>query len=169
MALDPLALAEKARSVTLLVLDCDGVLTDGRLYYGVSGEELKVFDVRDGLGLVRWHSVGGITAIISGRNSPIVKTRFEPLGVSRILQGNEDKEPLFSRLVEDLDLSWEQVAYMGDDLPDLAPMRLAGLSAAPKDARPEVLEKADYVANVGGGRGAVRELIELLLASRDAT
>lgn len=161
-------LNERLRKIKLLLMDCDGVLTDGRLYYGPSGEEHKVFYVRDGYGLVAWHAAGYNSGIISGRNSPIVKLRFEQLGVSFIRQGNDDKVPAFEQILKDADVTEERTAYIGDDVPDIAVMRRVGFAVAVADAHPTVKAAADFITESAGGRGAVRELIDLILASRDA-
>ena len=149
-------------------MDCDGVLTDGRLYYGPSGEEQKVFYVRDGYGLVAWHAAGFMSGIISGRNSPIVQLRFEQLGVTFIRQGNDEKEPVFDQVLSEAGVTAEQTAYIGDDVPDVSVMRRVGLAVAVGDAHPSVKAAAHFVTESPGGRGAVRELIDLILASRDS-
>ena len=160
-------LNERLRKIKLLLMDCDGVLTDGRLYYGPSGEEHKVFYVRDGYGLVAWHAAGYKSGIISGRNSPIVNLRFEQLGVSFIRQGNDDKVPTFEQILMDACVTEEQTAYIGDDVPDIAVMRRAGIAAAVADAHSAVKAAAHFVTESAGGRGAVRELIDMILASHD--
>lgn len=160
-------LHERIGKIKLLLMDCDGVLTDGRLYYGPSGEEHKVFFVRDGYGLVAWHGAGGMSGIISGRNSPIVQLRFEQLGVKFIRQGNDDKEPAFEQILTEAGVTAEQTAYIGDDVPDIPVMRRAGLAVAVADADPRVKSAAHFVTKLVGGRGAVRELIDLLLDSRN--
>lgn len=160
-------LHERLKEITLLLMDCDGVLTDGRLYFGPSGEEQKVFFVRDGYGLVAWHAAGFRSGIISGRNSPIVQLRFEQLGVSYIRQGNDEKEPVFERILIEAGVTAEQTAYIGDDEPDIAVMRRAGLAVAVADAHPSVKAAAHLVTENAGGRGAVRELIDMILDSRD--
>ena len=160
-------LQERLDKITFLLMDCDGVLTDGRLYYGPSGEELKVFHVRDGFGLVSWHAAGFRSGIISGRNSPIVQLRFEQLGVTFIRQGNDDKEPVFDEILIEAGVTAEQTAYIGDDVPDIPVMRRAGLAVTVADAHSSVKEAAHFVTESPGGHGAVRELIDLILDSRD--
>ncbi|MFN0140960.1 MAG: KdsC family phosphatase [Pyrinomonadaceae bacterium] len=155
---------ERARKVKLLILDCDGVLTDGRLYFGPSGEELKVFHVRDGQGLVNWHAAGFRSGIISGRNSPIVEMRAKQLGVEFIWQGRKEKSSAFHEIVEAAGTSPDEIAFAGDDTPDIDAMRLAGFAIAVADALDEVKAAAHFVTSREGGRGAVREVIELLLS-----
>ncbi|BDG09918.1 KdsC family phosphatase [Anaeromyxobacter paludicola] len=150
----------------LLLLDVDGVLTDGRLFYSERGEELKAFDVKDGHGIVllRSHLALGV---ISGRPG-LARRRLEELGFTHLVFGQRDKLAAYADLRAGLGLADEEVAYMGDDVNDLALLAQVGLSAAPADARPEVLAQVDFVARAGGGRGAVRELCELLLRARGA-
>jgi len=162
-------LIERCRRVRLLLMDCDGVLTDGRLYYGPAGEELKVFHVRDGYGLVAWHEAGFKSGIISGRNSDIVNFRFERLGVQFIRQGNDDKAVVFDDLLTEAGISEQETAYIGDDVPDIAVMRRVAFAAAVADAHPLVKEAAHFVTESKGGYAAVRELIDILLGSRERT
>jgi 3-deoxy-D-manno-octulosonate 8-phosphate phosphatase (KDO 8-P phosphatase) len=157
---------DRARNIQLLIMDCDGVLTDGRLYFGPGGEELKVFFVRDGHGLVAWHNAGFSSGIISGRNSPIVQTRAMELGIEFVQQGIRDKKAAFRQMTADAGVTPEQVAFIGDDTPDLQLMPLVGLSVAVGDAHETVRETAEYVTRMPGGRGAVRELIDLLLDAK---
>lgn len=163
-----LELKARAQKITMLVLDCDGVLTDGRLYFGASGEELKVFNVRDGQGLVDWHAAGFRSAIITGRSSPIVELRAKQLGVEFVLQGQNDKAAALRELVAMADVDASELAYIGDDTPDIAAMSLVGLACAVADAEANVRTAAHYVTQRKGGRGAVREVIDLLLESRES-
>jgi len=162
------ALAARASRIRLLVLDVDGVLTDGGLFYGPAGEEWKRFDVQDGLALVEARRAGLAVAVISGRASPAVTRRMAELGVTEVLQGIADKEHALSSLLTRLGLSPTEVAMMGDDLPDLAIMDKAGLALAPANASAEVQRAADWVSARRGGGGAVREAVELLLRARGA-
>jgi 3-deoxy-D-manno-octulosonate 8-phosphate phosphatase (KDO 8-P phosphatase) len=150
--------------IRLLVLDVDGVLTDGRLYFGPRGEALKVFDVRDGLGLVRLQRAGVSVAVISGRRSPMVTARCRELGVRHVHQGVSDKLAALARLCARLKLTPASCACVGDDLPDVPVMRAAALSFAVADAHREVRRAADVVTRRRGGRGAVREVCDHLLA-----
>jgi 3-deoxy-D-manno-octulosonate 8-phosphate phosphatase (KDO 8-P phosphatase) len=152
--------------IRLLILDVDGVLTDGRLYFGPRGEALKVFDVRDGFGLVLLQRAGVRVAIISGRRSPMTVVRARELGVRHVHLGVADKLGVFARLCARLQLTPSACAFVGDDLPDLPLMRAAGLSFAVADAHREVRRAADIVTRRPGGRGAVREVCDHLLALR---
>lgn len=152
--------------VRLLVLDVDGVLTDGRLYYGARGEALKVFHVRDGLGLKRLAAAGVKVAVISGRRSSMVSRRCRELGIRHLLQGVDDKLAAFRRLLRQLDLSSGACACIGDDLPDVPLMREVGLSFAVADAHPQALRAAHRVTRLPGGHGAVREVCDHLLGAR---
>lgn len=156
----------RANNIKLLIMDCDGVLTDGRLYFGPSGEELKVFHVRDGQGLVNWHAAGFRSGIISGRNSPIVEMRGKQLGVEFIFQGRKEKVSAFHELIAAAAVSAEETAFIGDDSPDAEVFPLVGLAVAVADAHDEVKAAAHYVTKADGGRGSVREVVDLLLSSR---
>lgn len=163
MELDQLEKKRRADKVRLLILDCDGVLTDGRLYYGADGEEIKVFHVRDGQGIVDWHSKGFITGIISGRSSPIVSRRASELGIRHIIQGRNDKLSALTSLLNELALSLDEVAYLGDDKPDIEPIKKVALGAAVADAHPETQSNAAIVLKTNGGKGAAREFIDMIL------
>lgn len=152
-----------AAQVRLLILDCDGVLTDGGLYYGAEGEALKRFDVKDGHGLVMARLVGLPTAVISGRQTRIVEVRGRELGFIAIHGGSRDKREALEAICAAQQVSPAECAYMGDDLNDLGPMAEVGFSACPADAVLEVRQNALFVTQSVGGRGAVRELVELLL------
>jgi 3-deoxy-D-manno-octulosonate 8-phosphate phosphatase (KDO 8-P phosphatase) len=164
----PPSFTEKASRIRLLVLDVDGVLTDGILVYGASGEEVKRFHVRDGLAIQQARRAGVEVAIVSGRASAAVTRRMSELGVVEVHQGVGDKESLLRGLVARLGVGTAETAVMGDDLPDLPLMRVAGLAMAPADAVPEVRRAAGWVSRSAGGRGAVREAVEMLLRARKA-
>jgi 3-deoxy-D-manno-octulosonate 8-phosphate phosphatase (KDO 8-P phosphatase) len=164
----PRSAAGKAPRIRLLVLDVDGVLTDGVLVYGASGEEIKRFHVRDGLALQQARRAGVEVAIVSGRASAAVTRRMSELGVVEVHQGVGDKEALLRGLLARLGVSAAETAVMGDDLPDLSLMRMAGIAMAPVDAAPEVRQVADWVSRSAGGHGAVREAVEWLLRPRKA-
>jgi 3-deoxy-D-manno-octulosonate 8-phosphate phosphatase (KDO 8-P phosphatase) len=151
-------------AIRLLVLDVDGVLTDGRLYFGPRGEALKVFHVRDGVGLKELQRAGLEIAVISGRRSPMVAARCRELGVRHVLQGVGDKLAALTRLCARLRLTPAVCACVGDDLPDVPLMRAAALSFAVADAHRAVRRAADVVTRLPGGRGAVREVCDQLLA-----
>lgn len=155
-----------AAGIQLLVLDVDGVLTDGRLHYGERGEKLKVFHVRDGYGIRALGRRGIQVAILSGRRSMAVRLRARDLGISHVLQGIDDKLAAFQRLHRRLGLSAAQCACIGDDTPDAEMMRAAGLAFAVADAHADALAAADVITHLPGGRGAVREVCDRLLAAR---
>jgi len=153
--------------IKLLLMDCDGVLTDGRLYFSAGGEAMKVFDVRDGQGIVLWHKAGFKSGIISGRGSEeIINRRAEELGMDFVRTSSVDKVRDFEEITGALDLDPKSVTYIGDDVGDLELMKRVGFSVAVADAIPEVREAASYVTRAKGGRGAVRESIDMLLSSR---
>ena len=151
----------------LLVLDVDGVLTDGTLYYSVSGEELKAFNIQDGLGIKMLQASGVEPAIISGRSSRALELRAEDLGIRHLYQGVERKLAAFERLLRDLELTAGQAACMGDDLPDLALLERCALAVTVPEAPEAVLARAHYVTRRPGGGGAVRETCELILEAQD--
>jgi 3-deoxy-D-manno-octulosonate 8-phosphate phosphatase (KDO 8-P phosphatase) len=158
----------RAARIRLLVLDVDGVLTDGRLHYGASGEEAKTFHVRDGLAMVAARQAGLGIAVISGRASEAVSRRMAELGVSEVHQGVADKGRVLAAIRARLAVTRAEIAVMGDDLTDLALMEQAGLALAPVDAAPEVRRAADWISRQPGGLGAVREAVEMLLRARGA-
>jgi 3-deoxy-D-manno-octulosonate 8-phosphate phosphatase (KDO 8-P phosphatase) len=153
-------------AIALLVLDVDGVLTDGRLHYGARGEVLKVFDVKDGYGIRKVMEAGVAVAIISGRRSPAVARRARELGIRHVFQGADDKLAVFERLRKRLRLEAAQCACVGDDAPDVPIMRVAGLAFAVADAHPVALHAAHMASPKAGGRGAVRDICDLLIAAR---
>jgi 3-deoxy-D-manno-octulosonate 8-phosphate phosphatase (KDO 8-P phosphatase) len=152
--------------VTLVVLDVDGVLTDGRLWYGPDGESMKVFDVRDGHGIKNLIAAGIGIAVISGRRSGAVSARMRELGVSDVAQGVTDKARALTELLKRNAIAAKHVACLVDDTPDLGLMAAVGLPAAVADAHPEVLSAAAHVTRAAGGRGAVREFCDWLIAAR---
>jgi 3-deoxy-D-manno-octulosonate 8-phosphate phosphatase (KDO 8-P phosphatase) len=152
--------------VSLVVLDVDGVLTDGRLWYGPDGETMKVFDVRDGHGIKSLLAAGIGVAVISGRRSGAVTARMRELGVSDVAQGVADKARALAELLKRNAIEARRVACLVDDTPDLGLMAAVGLPVAVADAHPEVLAAAKHVTRAGGGRGAVRELCDWLIAAR---
>lgn len=156
----------RAAAVRLLVLDVDGVLTDGRLFFGADGEALKVFDVRDGHGIKLLREAGIEVAILSARRSPIVERRARELGIGNVIQGAADKGAAFADLMRSLQLVPGRCGYIGDDWPDLAAMAQAGFAATVADAAAEVREAAHWISSAPGGRGAVRELAEFILRAQ---
>lgn len=165
----PAELRARLEDVRLLVLDVDGVMTDGRLVYGADGESLKRFNVRDGLGIRIAMQAGLKIAILSGRSSGALSARAADLGIDPelVVMGSGDKDADLDRILSTVGgLADHQVAAMGDDLPDLPMLSRAGVSACPADAAPEVVAACDVVCRVAGGDGAVREFIELLLKAQ---
>ncbi|MCM1010713.1 MAG: HAD hydrolase family protein [Fusobacterium sp.] len=156
-------LIEKAKKIKIMAFDVDGVMTDGSVTYDENGVEYKTFNVKDGHGLVRAEKSGFITAIITARNNGTVRHRAENLNITEIYQGQKFKLPALEEILKKYNLGFENVSYMGDDLPDLCIMEKAGLSCCPADAVDEVLEVCDFVSSKNGGRGAVRELCDFIL------
>lgn len=157
---------QRAAQVRLVALDVDGVLTDGRLYYGAQGEALKVFDVRDGHGIKMLLGHGIDVAILSSRSSDIVATRARELGIGRVLQGRPDKSEAWKELLAEAGVPASAAGFIGDDLPDLPVLATAGLAATVADARDEVKAVAHWVTPQPGGRGAVRALAEFILRAQ---
>jgi 3-deoxy-D-manno-octulosonate 8-phosphate phosphatase (KDO 8-P phosphatase) len=156
-----------AAAIRLLVLDVDGVLTDGRLYFGPRGEALKVFHARDGYGMRRLIAAGVEIAVISGRRSSAVLARCRELGIRRVLQGAADKLAAFERLLKGAGVAARDCACVGDDVPDLALFGVVGLSFAVPGAPAAVRHAAHHVTKMPGGLGAVREVCDRLLAAKE--
>ncbi|MEO9078891.1 MAG: HAD-IIIA family hydrolase [Rhodanobacter sp.] len=157
----------RAAKIRLAVFDVDGTLTDGRLWYAEDGHELKVFHVHDGLGLKRLQANGIQVALITARISHPVALRAEELDIAHVYQGQRDKRACLLELLDALHLQPEQAAFVGDDLPDLAPMRVAGLAVAVANAHPWIAEQAHWQTSLQGGNGAAREVCDLLLHAQD--
>jgi 3-deoxy-D-manno-octulosonate 8-phosphate phosphatase (KDO 8-P phosphatase) len=153
-------------AIRLLVLDVDGVMTDGRLHYDASGESGKTFHVRDGYGIKALLAAGIDVAVISGRKSPAVSRRCKELGIRHLHQGIDDKAPVLAQLLATLDIPLRQCACVGDDRPDMPLLAQAGLAVAVADAHPEALAIAHRRTRLPGGAGAVREVCDWLLAAR---
>ncbi len=163
MPCDPADLARKAARIRLLLFDVDGVLTDGRILIQADGTESKQFSIRDGTGVI-WAQRAGLTVgILSGRHSPATTLRAAQLGIGIVRQLAVDKLQVFTEVLGQERLQANQVAFMGDDLLDLPVLARAGLSAAPADAAPEVVDRVDWISSRAGGDGAARELIEVVL------
>lgn len=158
--------ADACRPVRLLLSDVDGVMTDGGIIYDNQGIETKRFHVRDGLGIRLWQKSGGKFGIVTSRNSHIVKLRATELGIDIVRQGFADKLPAVRQIISELGAGAEQVAYIGDDLPDLPVLKSMGLAIAVADAASELKQAADYVTELPGGHGAVRETIEAILKAQ---
>jgi 3-deoxy-D-manno-octulosonate 8-phosphate phosphatase (KDO 8-P phosphatase) len=161
-----LAAVSKATDIRLIVSDVDGVWTDGKIIYLGDQREIKEFNVRDGLGVKLAQRAGLIVAVLTSRTSPALERRARELGIAEVHQGAANKLAETERLAERLGIPFEQILYAGDDLPDLAPMTRAAISAAPADAAPEVLGAATWKLATRGGQGAFRELVERLLRER---
>lgn len=157
---------KKAEKIQLLICDVDGVMSDGLIYMGNNGEELKAFNVRDGYGIRCLLTSGIEVAIITGRQSKLLEDRAKTLGITYLYQGQHNKLLAYQQLLDTLNLKPEQTAYIGDDLIDLPVMEKVGLSVAVADAHPLLTPRADYVTRIAGGRGAVRELCDLILLAQ---
>jgi 3-deoxy-D-manno-octulosonate 8-phosphate phosphatase (KDO 8-P phosphatase) len=157
---------EKAKNIELVIFDIDGVMTDGSLFMGDNGEEYKAFNSQDGHGMRMLQEGGVRAAVITGRSSQVVKHRMKDLGVSLIYQGYRDKRPAFESLLQAVALKPDQVAYVGDDVVDLPIMTQVGLSIAVQDAHPYVKQHAHWITPRNGGRGAVRDVCEMMLEAR---
>jgi len=163
----PAEILRKASQIKLLICDVDGVLSDGKVYFGESGQEIKNFNIKDGLGLKLLQRAGIQVAIITGRSSDIVARRAGELGIVHVYQGKSDKRATYQELKRTLQLEPQQIAHIGDDLPDLALMRTSGLGIAVADAHPFVRRHADWVTGLNGGAGAVRETADLILHAQN--
>lgn len=156
----------RAKKIKLAVFDVDGVMTDGRLYFLPDGTEFKTFNVLDGLGIKMLMKMGIETAIITGRSSLVVENRAKSLGIQHYFHGREDKLTALNELLAKTAYDYEQVAYLGDDLPDLAAIRQVGIGMATANANDFVKQHALAVTKAQGGKGAVREFCELILSAR---
>ena len=156
----------KASNIRLLLLDVDGVLTDGRLYYDEHGNEQKAFNIQDGLGIKLLQRNGIEVGIITGRSSKLLARRANELGIELVVQGREDKLTALNEVLETRDYRMEQIAFLGDDLPDLPVIRKVGLGATPANGNHFVARHADWQSSAAGGSGAVRELAELILEAQ---
>lgn len=158
---------EKAVPVKLVITDVDGVLTDGGVYYSENGEQLKRFSIRDGMGVERLRDIAGVeTGIMTGELSGSVRKRAEKLGITELHLGVKRKAEALERLLTEKGLTPEQIAFIGDDVNDVGALRMAGFSACPADAMPDIAAIADYVCRQDGGRGAFREFAELIIAAQ---
>ena len=157
---------EKARGIELVIFDVDGVLTDGSLFLGDDGQEYKTFHSRDGHGMVMLMESGVKIAIITGRTSNVVRIRMESLGIEYLFQGHRDKLPPYEELKKELGVADERIAYVGDDVVDLPIMRRVGLAIAVQDAHPLVRQHAHWQTPHGGGRGAARDVCEMIMEAK---
>lgn len=158
--------SEMVSSIRCVFSDVDGVMTNGEITYGSSGEELKTFNVRDGLGVKLWMRSGHDFCIITARESDAVQRRAQELGIESVHQGRADKLLVATEILAKRNLDWENVCYIGDDLPDLPVMIRSGLAVAPADGAKEVCESADWIMKSEGGRGVVRECLERILRAQ---
>jgi 3-deoxy-D-manno-octulosonate 8-phosphate phosphatase (KDO 8-P phosphatase) len=166
MALPDSALYDRLKHITLLLLDVDGVLTDGSIIYNDNGQEIKSFNCRDGLGIRLLMDAGIRVGVVTGRRAPALVHRCKNLGIELIFDGIRDKAAVLDQIVIQLGVDTNQIAFMGDDLPDLSIMKRVGVAIAPADACTAVREKAARVTTSLGGAGAVRELCELILNAK---
>ncbi|WP_273204811.1 KdsC family phosphatase [Marinobacter subterrani] len=162
----PESVLAKAAKIRLIALDVDGIMSDGKLYFSASGDELKAFNILDGLGLKQLMAAGITVAVITGRKSPLTEKRMADLGIPHLMQGREDKKEALLELVRSMDISPEAIAYMGDDLPDLPALTFAGLGITVPNGYWLVRQHADYCTHTPGGSGAVREACDLLLSAQ---
>jgi len=156
----------RANPIRAVIFDVDGVLTDGSLFLGDDGQEYKAFNSRDGHGMVMLRDSGVLLGVITGRRSEVVRIRMESLGINHVYQGRRDKLPAYSELKQALGLDDSQLAYVGDDVVDLPILRRVGLAIAVADAHPLVIEHAHWCTQAPGGRGAAREVCELVLRAQ---
>ncbi len=158
----------RAAKIKLLITDCDGVLTDGGVYVSANGEELKKFNLRDGMGVERLRKVCGIdTGIMTGENSPIVTKRAEKLQITHLYLHIKHKKQCMEEILQRHNLQSDEIAYIGDDLNDLEVIRLCGLTASPSDGNSLIKETVNYICSLPGGAGAFREFAELIIKLRD--
>lgn len=160
------AIMEKVKAIRLLILDVDGVLTTGALYYGSHGFEMKGFNIYDGLGIKLLQKAGIKVAIISAKNSEAVSRRIKELNIEHVFLGYEDKIPAFEEVKQTLQLANHEIAYMGDDLPDLPILRRVGFAATVPNAPAIIKQHTDFITKKKGGKGAVREISEFILEAQ---
>lgn len=160
------SLRNRLRQIRLMILDVDGVMTDGRIIYGSDGVEFKTFHVHDGYGIFRARSLGLKFAIISGRTSRVTALRAKRLGIADVIQGAEDKVKACDKILAKQRIKLREVCFIGDDEFDLPLLRRVGLSAAPRDAIAAVRRQVDFVTKASGGRGAVREVVDMILRAK---
>ncbi len=158
--------SELAKRIELLAFDVDGVMTSGEITYTSSGDELKTFNAKDGMGFTLAKRAGLKLAIVTARESAIVQRRAEELGVDIILQATKDKRKGVDKVCDELGLKPAQLAYMGDDIPDLSALTYVGLPACPADAAEEVKQASHFISTKNGGQGAIREFVTILLKAR---
>ncbi len=163
----PKEILDKAQNIKLLVLDVDGVLSDGKLYFSDQGEEIKAFSTLDGQGIKLLQKSGIDVALITGRESKIVTLRAKELGIKHLIQGCEEKLDALNDILQAMNLTLQEVAYIGDDLPDLACIRRVGFGVTVPNANPVLLKHALCCTERSGGQGAVREICDLILQAQN--
>ncbi|MDP8253952.1 MAG: HAD-IIIA family hydrolase [Candidatus Kaelpia aquatica] len=157
------SLKQKLKDIKLLILDADGVLTDGKIYYGSYGDEIKAFDVKDGLGLSLWKMTGKVSCILTAKKSPLLKRRAKDVKIFKVYQNAYKKIDVYRKLKKKFKLTDSEICYIGDDLIDIRVLKEAGFSVTVPSAPSEVKENSNYITDNPGGSGAVREIIELIL------
>ncbi len=162
-----MTIEERARNIKLLILDVDGVMTDGRIIYDNFGDEFKAFDVQDGYGMVLWCIAGLKSAIITAKKSRIVSRRAKTCHITKLFQDARDKGAIYDKILKIFKLTDEEVCFIGDDFIDIPIMKRAGLAVAVPYSRPEIKSLAHYITKADAGRGAVREVVELILKSQN--
>ena len=167
--MDDINLKLKAKKIKLVAFDVDGVMTDGSLTFLEDGREIKTYNAKDGQGVVMLNRAGFKTAIITARDNGTVVHRAEVLGITRLFKGQKNKLTALDELCREFDISYNEIAYMGDDFPDLCVIEKVGLACAPNDAIDEIKKAASFISNYGGGRGAVREFCNFILQSNNIT
>ncbi|MBQ7286355.1 MAG: HAD hydrolase family protein [Candidatus Gastranaerophilales bacterium] len=160
-------LVEIAEKIKLVAFDVDGVLTDGSLTFLEDGREIKTYNAKDGLGVVMLSKAGLITSIITARNNNVVKLRAEQIDIKELYMGQKNKVVALNELAKKYNLELNEIAYMGDDLPDICVLREVGLKCCPADAVKQVRDVCNYISSYGGGRGAVRELCDFILKAKN--
>ncbi|MEJ6951177.1 KdsC family phosphatase [Natronospora cellulosivora (SeqCode)] len=158
---------KKAKNIKMLIMDVDGTLTDGKIYLGNQGEELKTFNVKDGLGIKLLEEYNISTALITGRKSKIVDLRARELGIKEVHQGIDSKIEVYNYLKKKYNIEDKEIAYVGDDINDFELLKKVGLSLTLNDAIPEVKEECDFISSKKGGEGAVREIIDYIIESKN--
>ena len=164
-----LELKEIAKNIKLVAFDVDGVMTDGSLTFLEDGREVKTYNAKDGLGIVMLGKAQVITSIITARDNNVVKLRAQQLDIKELYMGQKNKVLALKELCEKYNITTDEVAYMGDDLPDICVLKEVGLKCCPKDAVVEVKKECNFISDFGGGKGAVRELCDFILESKDIT
>lgn len=154
------------KGIKLLITDCDGVMTDGGMYYSENGDELKKFNTKDGMGVQRLRDIGIDTIIMTGENADLVKRRASKLGINEVYLGVRNKKQLLMEIAENRGLKLEEIAYIGDDVNDLEAVKVVGLGCSVSDASDLVKKSAKYITYAKGGEGAVREIAELIIKNK---